>query len=172
MNKPELNIFVEDAAENEGLKKPDMAVLTQKLKEMTDFFLSRSNLVEKSCLNGYEYKTLTFDVVLCTDEKIREINREYRNIDRPTDVISFAIFADSAPEERFIFDDEINLGEIIVSLEKTAAQAVENGKTFDSELYFLLAHGILHLMGYDHLTEETLCEMWDIQKKMTGEFNV
>ena len=64
------------------------------------------------------------------------------------------------------------MGEIIVSLEKTAAQAVENGKTFDSELYFLLAHGILHLMGYDHLTEETLCEMWDIQKKMTGEFNV
>ena len=172
MKKIELNIFVEDAIDRENLKKPDLALVTQKLKKMTEFFLTQDEWVEKSCLKGYKYKTLTFDVVLCDDEKIHGINRDYRNIDRPTDVISFAIFADSNVDERFIFDDEINLGEIIISLEKTLVQAQENGKTFEGELYFLLAHGILHLMGYDHLTEETLCEMWDIQEKMIGGSNV
>ena len=76
------------------------------------------------------------------------------------------MFADSPKEERFIFDDEINLGEIIISLDTTARQAKENNKTFEQELYFLLAHGTLHLLGYDHMTEETLQEMWDIQNQM------
>lgn len=169
---PKLNIFVEDACEDAHIEKPDLRIVTDRLKEMTEFFLSHPELVEKSCLKGYKFNTLTFDIVFCTNEKIHEINFDYRNIDRPTDVISFAIFADSEPNERFIFDGEINLGEIILSLEKTKTQADENGKTFESELYFLLAHGILHLMGYDHLSEETLCEMWDIQKKMTGDINV
>ena len=168
MNKPELNIFVEDTVES-GL---DLRQITEKLQKMTGYFLSKQDYVEKSCLSGQEYDTLCFDIVLCNNEEIHRINKEYRNIDRPTDVISFAIFADSAPEERFIFDREINLGEIILSTEKTASQAVENGQTFEDELYFLLAHGILHLMGYDHQSEETLCEMWDIQKEMTGEIDV
>ena len=76
------------------------------------------------------------------------------------------MFADSPEEERFIFDNEINLGEIIISLDTTSRQAKENNKSFKDELYFLLAHGILHLLGYDHMTEETLQEMWDIQTKM------
>ncbi len=168
MNKPELNIFVEDTVES-GL---DLRQITEKLQKMTGYFLSKQDYVEKSCLSGYEYDTLCFDIVICNNEEIHRINKEYRNIDRPTDVISFAIFADSAPEERFIFDREINLGEIILSTEKTASQAVENGQTFEDELYFLLAHGILHLMGYDHQSEESLCEMWDIQKEMTGEIDV
>ena len=87
-------------------------------------------------------------------------------------MISFAIFADSEPEERFIFDGEINLGEIIISLDKTKEQADENGHGLYDELYFLLAHGILHLAGYDHQTEETLTEMWNMQKEMTGAINV
>lgn len=168
MNRPKLNIFVEDTVES-GL---DLGKITKNLQKMTDFFLSKENLVQNSCLKGYDCDRLCFDIVFCNNEEIHRINKEYRNIDRPTDVISFAIFADSAPEERFIFDNEINLGEIIISLEKTRTQAAENGQTFEDELYFLLAHGILHLMGYDHRSEETLCEMWDIQKEMTGEIDV
>lgn len=168
MNKPELNIFVEDTVES-GL---DLGKVTKNLQKMTSFFLSQENLVKNSCLDGYNYETLCFDIVFCNNEEIHRINKEYRNMDKATDVISFAMFADSMPEERFIFDDEINLGEIILSLEKTKSQAIENGQTFEDELYFLLAHGILHLMGYDHLTEETLCEMWDIQKEMTEGIDV
>lgn len=166
----ELNIFIEDTTDNKF--DLDLRKITNDLKLMTSFFLSNEEWLDKSCLETYDYSTLTFDIVFCENEKIREINRDYRNIDRPTDVISFAMFADSAEEERFIFDNEINLGEIIVSLEKTQTQAIENGQSFKDELYFLLAHGILHLMGYDHQTEETLTEMWDIQKEMAGEVNV
>ena len=112
MNKPELNIFVEDAAES-GL---DLGKITEKLKKMTRYFLAKENFVKKSCLNGYEYDTLCFDIVFCTNDEIHRINKEYRNIDRPTDVISFAIFADSAPKERFIFDNEIHKSELAEGL--------------------------------------------------------
>lgn len=170
MSKTELNIFVEDISESG--KELNLGKITSDLQEMTKLFLSKQDWYEPSCLSSYKFKTLCFDIVLCDNEKIHEINREYRNIDRPTDVISFAIFADSKPGERFIFDNEINLGEIILSLEKTQSQATENGQTFKDELYFLLAHGILHLMGYDHQSEETLERMWNIQKEMTREINV
>lgn len=162
----EINIFIENILE-EVDSDPDLDLrkITDDLREMTKFILSNEDWVNDSCLKDSQYSTLSFDIVFCDNEKIHQINKEYRNIDRPTDVISFAIFADSAPDERFIFDSEINLGEIILSLEKTKTQAKENGKTFEYELYFLLAHGILHLMGYDHQNEETLERMWDIQKE-------
>lgn len=109
------------------------------------------------------------------DNHIHEINREYRQKDRPTDVITFAIFADSPPEERFIFDNEINLGEIIISLDTALSQSKDEShenKTFKDELYFLLAHGILHLLGYDHQDEETLKEMWTIQQEMINNLGI
>lgn len=170
-NKKELNIFIENIC-NEFEPSVDLRVLTDNTKKMLEFFLNNQNWIEKSCLKNEEFDTISFDIVLCDNKKIHEINREYRNKDCPTDVISFAIFADSEPEERFVFDNEINLGEIIISLEKTKQQAQENNHGFYVELYFLLAHGILHLAGYDHQTEETLNEMWDMQKEMTGVLNV
>ena len=170
-NKKELNIFLENICENFE-PAPDMRQLTDNTKKMLAFFLDNEEWVKKSCLNGEDFKTLSFDVVFCDNEKIHEINRDYRQKDAPTDVISFAIFADSEPAERFVFDEEINLGEIIISLEKTKQQAQENAHSFLDELYFLLAHGILHLAGYDHQTEETLNEMWNMQKEMTGVLDV
>ncbi len=170
-NKKELNIFLENICENFE-PAPDMRQLTDNTKKMLAFFLDNEEWVKKSCLNGEDFKTLSFDVVFCDNEKIHEINRDYRQKDTPTDVISFAIFADSEPAERFVFDEEINLGEIIISLEKTKQQAEENSHSFLDELYFLLAHGILHLAGYDHQTEETLNEMWNMQKEMTGVLDV
>lgn len=170
-NKKEFNIFLENICENFE-PAPDMRQLTDNTKKMLAFFLDNEEWVKKSCLNGEDFKTLSFDVVFCDNEKIHEINRDYRQKDTPTDVISFAIFADSEPAERFVFDEEINLGEIIISLEKTKQQAEENSHSFLDELYFLLAHGILHLAGYDHQTEETLNEMWNMQKEMTGVLDV
>ena len=170
-NKKELNIFLENICENFE-PAPDMRQLTDNTKKMLAFFLDNEEWVKKSCLNGEDFETLSFDVVFCDNEKIHEINRDYRQKDTPTDVISFAIFADSEPAERFVFDEEINLGEIIISLEKTKQQAEENSHSFLDELYFLLAHGILHLAGYDHQTEETLNEMWNMQKEMTGVLDV
>ena len=142
------NIFIEneygDLPFDEGKYFGDIVKIAK-------YFLSSADILEESCLNVDEkISTVSFDIVLCGDEKIHGINREYRKKDRPTDVITFALFADS--EDRFVFDEDANLGEIIISLDTIGKQA-ENG--FYNELLFVSAHGILHLLGFDHLTEET-----------------
>lgn len=123
--------------------------------DITNFFLNDSEIFSNSCLNNQDYSDIVINLILCDDEKIHEINREYRNVDRPTDVISFALFADSPEEERFIFDGEINLGDVFLSLETTKRQAKENNNTFEKEFYYLIAHSILHLLGFDHIDEIT-----------------
>lgn len=175
----EINIFIENEYED-FIENIDTAKLTKNAVSMTQFFLKNHDWVNESCLKNYECKLLYFDVVLCNDNKIHEINREYREKDSPTDVITFAIFADSPENERFVFDNEINLGEILISLDKTLIQAQDmshHQHSFEAELYFLLAHGILHLLGFDHQDEKSLQKMWDIQQKMidglneSGEYN-
>lgn len=170
--KKEINIFIENSYEDFAFAsnvKFDLQQLTQDSVSMVRYFLNNREWVQKSCLSGYDFELLYFDVVLVNNDKIQEINCEYRQKDTATDVITFAIFSDSPKEERFIFDNEINLGEIIISLDKALSQSMDSSHenaTFKDELYFLLAHGILHLLGYDHQDEEMLKEMWAIQQQM------
>lgn len=164
-----LNIFIENTYEGFEI---DEVQIHSDLKKITKYLLEQKDIINKSCLKGYKYKTLCFDVVFCDNQKIREINKDYRQKDCPTDVISFAIFADSLPEERFIFDDEINLGEIIISLDKIKEQAQEHNHSFENELYFLLSHGILHCLGFDHLTDEDYNFMIDTQNKSKAVLSV
>ena len=80
----------------------------------------------------------------CDGEKTHSINKEYRNKDYVADIITFAIFADS--DEKFIFDGEINLGEVIIALDKVIEEADKKNVTKEYELAFLISHGILHLL--------------------------
>lgn len=121
-------------------------------KKILDFYLKDKNIFKNSCLNGLNFDCISFDFLFCDSDKTLEINREYREKDYPADIITFAIFADS--EEKFVFDGEINLGEIIISLDKVSQNAVEKGTTDESELNFLISHGIMHLLGFDHQTDE------------------
>ena len=147
-----LNIFIEN---DYGALPFDEVKFFEDIKKTTKYFLSQEDIINFSCLNlDEEINTLTFDIVLCSDEKIHEINREYRKKDRPTDVITFALFADSCEEERFIFDEEINLGEILISVDTVGKQAEDNSNSLYDEIMFVSAHGILHLLGFDHLTQE------------------
>lgn len=84
-------------------------------------------------------------VVLCSDEVIHELNRTYRKVDRPTDVLAFAMREGEGGALH-----EGLLGDVIISLETAKRQASERGRTIASEVTFLLAHGLLHLVGYDH----------------------
>lgn len=111
-------------------------------------------MYEKSCLNGLEYKTISFDFLYCDSKKTHEINLEYRKKDYAADIITFAIFADTEPEGRFIFDGEINLGEVIIALDKVQEEALKKNIKPETELAFLISHGIIHLLGFDHETEE------------------
>ena len=96
-------------------------------------------------------------------------NREYRKKDHPTDVITFALFADSEDDEKFIFEEEVNLGEILISIDTIKKQAKES--VYD-ELLVVSAHGILHLLGFDHLTEEDYKFMVDKQNLYKAALNV
>ena len=87
-----------------------------------------------------------FNVIIVDNPKIHEINKEYRGIDRETDVISFALEDDKT----FNRTDFRILGDIYISLDKVISQSEEYGHSFKRELFFLALHGLLHLLGYDH----------------------
>lgn len=157
-----LQIFLENTYEDYSID--DVNVQKQVVK-MANYIFEDNDVMSKSCLYKREYETVSFDVVFVNNEEIHRINREYRQKDRPTDVITFAIFADSPEEEKYIFDGEVSLGEIIVSLDKIEEQSKENNVTFDDELYYLVSHGILHLLGFDHQTEEEYNYMVTKQKE-------
>ncbi|WP_141506070.1 rRNA maturation RNase YbeY [Paenibacillus luteus] len=102
------------------------------------------------------------------DEEIHQLNKEYRGIDRPTDVLSFAMQEDGVEELDIIFEveseDELDpisgmLGDIIISVETAQAQSEEYGHSLEREIGFLFVHGFLHLIGYDHQDDETEAEM-------------
>lgn len=98
------------------------------------------------------------DVLLTDDEGIHRINLDMRNVDRPTDVLSFPEF-DLKPEELPAAEDAdpgtglIPLGDMVLSMERVAAQAEEYGHSRQRELAYLVTHSVLHLLGYDHLDE-------------------
>lgn len=99
--------------------------------------------------------------------KIQEINREYRNKDYPTDVISFAMEEMGEGEIALVGDDLPSiLGDIIISIPKTKEQASEYGHSFMRELGFLALHGFLHLLGYDHETPQDEEKMFSKQKEI------
>lgn len=121
-------------------------------KKLLSYYLQEKSIFNRSCLINRDFNCISFDILYCDNEKSLSINKEYRNKDYPADIITFAIFADS--DERFIFDKEINLGEIIISLDKVEENAKNKNILFDQELNFLISHGIMHLLGFDHQTNE------------------
>ena len=97
---------------------------------------------------------------VCSDEEIRALNKEYRGIDAPTDVLSFPSGSEN-PESGGIF-----LGDIAISLPTALRQSVKSGHPLGHELVLLIVHGVLHLLGYDHSTKDEERIMWDLQKKV------
>ena len=114
----------------------------------------------------YGVENSEVSVTLTNDQKIHELNLQYRGIDRPTDVLSFA-FRDSDEPEIFSESDQPEiLGDIIISIDRAKSQAEEFGHSIRREIVFLTVHGILHLLGYDHMEETERLEMESEQKFM------
>ncbi len=109
-----------------------------------------------------------FNVIIVDNEEIHKINREYRNIDRPTDVISFALEDD----DTFIKMDKRILGDIYISIDKAKEQAEEYGHALLRELCFLTIHGILHLLGYDHMKKDEEEIMFGLQERILSEYGI
>lgn len=104
-------------------------------------------------------------VILTDDANIREMNRNYRQMDKPTDVLSFPLIEYESPADFSLLEEarldcfnpdsgELMLGDIVISTQRAAAQAEQYGHSYEREVAFLTAHSMLHLMGYDHMEEE------------------
>ena len=109
-----------------------------------------------------------FSVVFVGDEEIHEMNREYRGVDRVTDVISFA-FEDN---HDLVYNDIRMLGDIFICITQMKRQAIEYGHSEKRELAFLAVHGILHLLGYDHMNEKDEKVMFALQELILDGQNI
>lgn len=122
------------------------------------------NLMQKVCDETLKYEECDFDaqisITFTDNDGIQKINAEFRDIDRPTDVLSFPMleFDEDGQiiDNEFEYDEDgrIMLGDIVISLEKAKAQAEEYGHSFEREIAFLYTHSMLHLLGYDHVNSE------------------
>jgi len=121
--------------------------------------------VIKRTLKHEKVKKANFSIVFVDNEKIQYLNKNYRNIDRITDVISFA-FEDN---ERMVYNNVRFLGEIYICIPRMIEQAESYGHSETRELAFLTVHGLLHLLGYDHMTEEDEKEMFTLQEVILNE---
>lgn len=153
-----INVFTENIYPDWEIDEVKCIAITRKIVE---YYLEQ--LLDISCLDGFDFESLTFDILFCDSEKTHQINRDYRDKDYPADIITFAIFADD--ETKFVLDEDINLGEILLALDKVREEAKRHNVSDEYELYFLIAHGILHLLGFDHQTEEDYNFVVEVQKK-------
>ncbi len=135
------------------------------------------SLVEKVLQSAAKQLTVQdgaeVSVTFVTNEAIHEINLNYRGKDMPTDVISFAMEEMGEGEMEIVNADiPVLLGDIIISLDRTKEQAESYGHSFERELCFLALHGFLHLLGYDHDTEEKEKEMFGLQETILQAFGL
>jgi len=149
------------------------------INEQTEFEITdkHNELIEKVILAATKMEDIDdgeIVVTLVNDAMIHNLNKEYRGIDRPTDVLSFAMNESSEDEPEIFFDEDDEdieeypnmLGDIIISIPKTIEQEKEYGHSFERELGFLTVHGFLHLLGYDHANDEDEKIMFDKQEKV------
>lgn len=128
----------------------------KKLTELLNFTLKRENL-----------ENVEFNVIFVDKDTIHEINKNYRHVDRVTDVISFAL-----EDNKTIELDHRLLGDIYICVEKAKEQSEEYGHSFLRELAFLMIHGLLHLLGYDHIKKDEEKVMFQKQEDILNEFGI
>lgn len=132
--------------------------------------------VAAAVLAHEEIDAAALSIVITHDETVRQLNRDYRGIDAPTDVLSFA--AQEGDEAlRDLPDDladalEQELGDVIIAFPYAERQAARYGNSLDAELKLLAAHGVLHLLGYDHATPDEEAALWIIQEQILAGFGV
>ena len=130
------------------------------------------DIIEKvvnKALEKEKIKKASCSIIIVDNDYIHKLNKEYRGINRPTDVISFALEDDKT----MVIPDEIRLlGDIYISIDKAKEQAKEYGHSLERELCFLAVHGIYHLLGYDHEKEEAAEIMFKKQEEVLEEYGI
>ncbi len=119
-------------------------------------------------LNG---KNLYVNVVLTDSNNIKKINKEYRNMDKETDVLSFPMYEKEEIKDIKLEKEDI-LGDMVISIEKVQSQAKEYGHSFERELAYMVVHSFYHLIGYDHINEEDKIEMRKKEENILNKLNI
>lgn len=143
---------------------------------MFEIFNNTNNDINTSELEDYikyvvkelNIENAVFNIIFIDNKEIREINREYRNVDRETDVISFAL----EDNMDVVYEDFRLLGDIYISYEKAIEQAELYNHSVKREVFFLATHGILHLLGYDHMEEEDEKVMFGKQNELLDGYGI
>ena len=138
-------------------------------KNTIDIVLEKAFKTEK-----LDKSNIYINIILTTPENIRKANREYRNIDKETDVLSFPMFEkDEINKIKKTKSEDFDvLGDIIISIDRVKEQAEEYGHSFERELAYMTIHGFYHLMGYDHMTEEEKKEMREKEENVLEQLNI
>lgn len=120
----------------------------------------------------FEFENTAFLTILfCNSLDVTNINKKYRNKNSDTDVLSFEYY-DNLAKNKSLYENQIlNLGDIIISYDYAKKQAKSLNNDFKKEVIFLICHGFLHLLGYDHLTKDQEFEMLTLQKKIMGDYH-
>ena len=138
--------------------------------ELTEEEKMIQKLVEE-VLKEEKVRNAECNIIFVDNEKIHEINREYRHIDRVTDVISFALEDEMENEPSAQYEMRV-LGDIYISVDRAKEQALEYGHSFLREICFLAIHGMLHLLGYDHQTTEDEKIMFQKQEEVLAKYGI
>ena len=147
------------------------------LEENKDYIKLIEKVIDK-CFEEEKLKDLNIymSITLTTEEQIHKLNKEYRNVDKPTDVLSFPMFEKEEidgiiknREKRLINEP---LGDIIISIKQVELQAKEYGHSFERELSYMLVHGFYHLMGYDHIEEKDKIIMRPKEEKILQDLKI
>ena len=129
----------------------------EEIHKLLEFALKKQNI-----------NNAIFNIIIVDEETIHEINKTYRGKDSVTDVISFALEDDKS----FIKTEYRILGDIYICLNRAKSQAIEYGHSFLREISFLTIHGLLHLLGYDHMEKEDEKVMFDLQEMILNEYGI
>ena len=139
------------------------------------------NLIEKVIQKCFEVEcisptSLYICITLTNPENIRSLNKQYRNIDNTTDVLSFPMFEKNELQELLKKGSNVSvqdiLGDVIISIPKVKEQAQEYGHSFERELAYMLVHGFYHLMGYDHIEEKDKIQMREKEENVLSKLNI
>ena len=148
--------------------------LTDKLEEVISFVLQKEGVKEECEVS----------LVFVDNDEIKNINNEMRGIDRATDVLSFPmidypkdkvykdVYLDYEFDKSYFDGDELILGDIVLSLERTKEQSLEFKHSFEREACYLVTHSVLHLLGYDHMEDEEKIRMRSREEEILGELNI
>ena len=151
-----MEIILEQSLEIIGY---DTLIIEEDIKEYVE------NLLAKEYLSDND-KPVYLSILFTGDKEIQVINKEFRGKDQPTDVISFAYHE----SDDFDIGPYDTLGDIVISMETVEAHSKEYGHSIERELYYVITHGLLHLLGYDHIEEKNKEEMRRKEEELLVEF--